>query len=181
MDKKTSSETHIISHKVTEVAKTYHMRRKEREIGAKAKMRMILAERPFITIAMCRADEPYLVTVNHALDPGTDRLYFHCAQVGKKIDFLEKNPNVYAQAVEDRGYVKDKCDYDYATVNISGRASKVDSDEEKFRALDLLLEKLEPEIDADDARKKFVKGSSLGKVSIYRIDISSMTGKTRVP
>ena len=161
--------------------KTYHMRRKEKEIKGDKELLELLGSRPFITIAMCRDDEPYLVTVNYAVDPKTRRVYFHCASQGKKLDFLDSNPHVCAQVLEDRGYVKGKCDYDYATVNLTGIAKEVVSVEEKSHAFDLLLEKFEPGLDVSDARKRFIDGESFGRVSIYGIDIKEMTGKMRVP
>lgn len=159
----------------------YHMRRKDREIEDKGTMEDLVAKRPFVTIALCRGDEPYIVTVNHAYDPSSKSLYFHCSNKGKKLDVLESNPRVIAQVIEDRGYVRDECDYDYLTVNLEGVARRVDSDEEKIHALDLLLSKFEPGLDAEDARRKFIKQASFGRVAIYRIDVTSMTGKMRVP
>jgi nitroimidazol reductase NimA-like FMN-containing flavoprotein (pyridoxamine 5'-phosphate oxidase superfamily) len=181
-NKKVSSAASDIQGVAMDMAKTaYHMRRKEREIKDKRTMDDLVAKRPFVTIAMCKDDEPYIVTVNHAYDPSSKGLYFHCANTGKKLDMLESNPRVIAQVLDDRGYVRDECDYDYLTVNLEGFAKKVVSEEEKIHALDLLLSKFEPGLDAEDARKKFIKQASFGKVAIYRIDISSMTGKMRVP
>lgn len=159
----------------------YHMQRKDREIKDERAIEDLVAKRPFVTIALCKDDEPYIVTVNHAYDPSSKSLYFHCANTGKKLDMLESNPHVIAQVLDDRGYVRDECDYDYFTVNLEGVARKVVSDKEKIHALDLLLGKFEPGLDAEDARKKFIKQSSFGRVAIYRIDVSSMTGKMRVP
>ncbi len=163
------------------VKTVYHMLRKDREIKDKRTMEDLLAERAYATIAMCKDHEPYIVTVNHAYDPNSKSLYFHCANKGKKTDMLESNPHVIAQVLDDRGYVRDECDYDYLTVNLEGAARKVVSDEEKIHALDLLLTKFEPGLRADDARKKFIKQASFGRVAIYRIDVTSMTGKMRIP
>jgi uncharacterized protein len=159
----------------------YHMHRKDREIKDERTIEDLVARKPFVTIALCKDDEPYIVTVNHAYDPISKSLYFHCANKGKKLDMLESNPHVIAQVIDDRGYVSGECDYDYLTVNLEGVARKVVSHEERIRALDLLLGKFEPGLDAEDARKKFIKRSSFGRVAIYRIDVSSMTGKMRVP
>ncbi len=161
--------------------KKYHMRRADKEIRNKRELLRLVSRRPFVTIAMCAKDDPYLVTVNHVYDARSNCLYFHSANRGKKSDYLEANPRVYAQVVEDRGYVKGQCSYDYYTVNMTGKASRVDSVAEKRRALTLLMKKLEPGLSADDARKKFIDESSFREVSIYRIDITSMTGKARVP
>lgn len=159
--------------------KKYHMRRTEREITDREEMARLLAELPHITVAMSKGGVPYLVTVNHAYDRRTNRLYFHCARSGKKIDFIRANPRVMGQVIEDRGYVKDECDYDYRTVHFEGTASEVTSSREKMRALSLLIAKFEQ--DTKEAREKFIKANSLDRAAVYRIDVESMTAKMRVP
>jgi nitroimidazol reductase NimA-like FMN-containing flavoprotein (pyridoxamine 5'-phosphate oxidase superfamily) len=162
-------------------AQSYHMRRKEREITDKTEMVDLVSRQPHVTLAMCKNGIPYLVTVNHAYDNTSDRLYFHCAKAGKKADYIASNPRIFGQVLEDRGYVKGECDYDYRTVHFEGIVSLVDSSEERKRALDLLLRKFEPGVEPGDARKRFIKDESFGRVSIYRIDISGMSGKMRTP
>ena len=50
---------------------TYHLRRKEKEISSQAEMDEILAGHKFMTIAMCKDDESYLVSLNYAYDQRT--------------------------------------------------------------------------------------------------------------
>lgn len=157
----------------------YHMRRKEREIHDRAEFFSVMSTAKYITVAMCSGDEPYLVTVNHVCDPDAKAVYFHCARAGKKADFLQKNPRVCCEAMEDRGYVEGECDYDYKSIHFYGRASKVSDISEKRHALNLMIEKLEK--NPEDAKKEFIDQSSLETVMIYRIDIESMSGKMRVP
>jgi hypothetical protein len=160
-------------------ANVYHMRRKDREITTRREMAGLLFALPHVTIAMCKGETPYLVTVNHAYDEKADRIYFHCASSGKKLDFIKANPCVMGQVFEDRGYVEDECDYDYRTVHFEGVAREVASPRERLRALGLLVAKFEA--DTDEARQKFIKAASLKRVAVYRIDIGRMTGKKRMP
>jgi nitroimidazol reductase NimA-like FMN-containing flavoprotein (pyridoxamine 5'-phosphate oxidase superfamily) len=160
-------------------AMSYHMRRTEREITSRKEMTDLLSGLPHVTFAMCKDGTPYLVTVNHAYDREANRIYFHCARSGKKLDFIKANPRVMGQVIEDRGYVKDECDYDYRTVHFEGVASEVTSSRERLRALALLVAKFEA--DTDEARKRFIKAASFKRVAVYRIDIDRMTGKMRVP
>jgi nitroimidazol reductase NimA-like FMN-containing flavoprotein (pyridoxamine 5'-phosphate oxidase superfamily) len=157
----------------------YHMRRTEREILDEQELRSIVSRAKYMTVAMCKNSEPYLVTVNHVCDSEAKAIYFHCAKEGKKVEFLESNPRVFGEVMEDRGYVEGECDYDYRSVHFKGRASKVSDLTEKRKALDLMIEKLEknPEV----AKKEFIDKSSLMNVMIFRIDIETMTGKKRVP
>lgn len=155
----------------------YHIRRKDKTIGSADEMFQVLQEQPYMTIAMCSGEEPYLVTVNHAYDRRRNSLYFHCAPEGRKVEMLRANPRVWGQVLEDRGYVEGECDYDYRCVEFEGQAVLVSDAEEKRRALEMLVEKLESH--PDEAKKKHITDSSVKKVAVFRIDISSMTGKKR--
>ena len=71
----------------------YHMRKATREIKDAAAIEDILARGKFATLALCRKDEPYVVTMNYGYDRGGRALYFHCAKEGLKTDFVRENPN----------------------------------------------------------------------------------------
>lgn len=179
-NKKVSSPDSSITPGADTVAEpVYHMRRKEREIVDKSEFFSIMSSAKFMTIAMCKDNTPYLVTVNHVCDQDAKAIYFHCAKAGKKMDFLNANPRVCGEVLEDRGYVVGECDYDYRSVHFSGKASMVADLSEKKKALNLMIEKLEK--DPEEAKKAFIDQSSLKTVAIFRIDIESMTGKMRVP
>jgi len=155
--------------------KKYHMRRQELEIKSKKKMREIIAGQESMTIAMCKGREPYLVTVTYSYDARNQSFYFHCAPVGKKIDFLKANPIVWGQVLEDLGYVSGKCEHNYRTVMFGGRAELVADMNEKRRALGLMIDKLEER--PSEARKRLITQSSLKKVSIVRVKVSELSGK----
>ncbi len=68
--------------------KKYHLRRQEKAIIKKSELLRIIREQKLVTFAMCKNNEPYLVTVNHGFDRRKNCLYFHCATKGKKMDSL---------------------------------------------------------------------------------------------
>jgi nitroimidazol reductase NimA-like FMN-containing flavoprotein (pyridoxamine 5'-phosphate oxidase superfamily) len=158
--------------------KKYHMRRRELEITSKKKMREIIAGQEWMTIAMCKGKEPYLVTVTYSYDARNQSFYFHCAPAGKKIDYLKANPIVWGQVLEDLGYVTGECEHNYRTVMFRGRAGFVTDRDEKRRALGLMIDKLEKE--PSKARKRLITQSSLEKVSIVRMRVLELSGKESV-
>ena len=153
----------------------YHVRRSEKEIKGRKQLLDILERGKHMTIAMCREGEPYLVTVNHFLDREAMCLYFHCAQNGKKMDFLKANPVVWGQVLEDRGYVEGVCEYSYCTVMFRGRVEFVSNMKEKRRALTGMISRLDRTPDATN--KRFVVPSALQGVAICKVLIGSMSGK----
>lgn len=155
--------------------KTYHMRRRELEIKSKKTMREIIEGQECVTIAMCKGKEPYLVTVTYSYDARNQSLYFHSAPVGKKIDYLNANPIVWGQVLEDLGYVTGECEHNYRTVMFRGKAEFITDMREKRRALGLMIDKLEEK--PGETRKRLITQSSLEKAAIVRVRVLELSGK----
>jgi nitroimidazol reductase NimA-like FMN-containing flavoprotein (pyridoxamine 5'-phosphate oxidase superfamily) len=156
--------------------KAYHgLRRKEQEIKDINELKAILAKTQYVTVAMCRDDEPYLVTLSHGYDEKRNAIYFHCAHEGKKIDILKANNRVWGQALVDRGYVQGRCDHLFSSVQFSGRVSFVADATEKRRALAVMINQLEREPEKVMAAK--VTAAAVAKTCIGRIDLDFLSGK----
>jgi len=82
------------------------IRRKEKAITDEKTMKKILSEVAYVTIALCKDNQPYLVSLSHGYDSDKNCIYFHCASEGKKIDYLKENNVVWGQAIIDKGYVQ---------------------------------------------------------------------------
>ena len=151
------------------------IRRKEKEIKDKNEIISILEWAKYITIAMSRDNEPYLVTLSYGYDRRRNCIYFHCAKEGKKTDILNKNNRVWGQALIDKGYVQGACDHLYATAHFMGRVTFIDNLDEKRQALEVMIKAL------DDKPMKVIKKQltkkSIADINIGRIDIEYMSGK----
>ncbi len=152
----------------------YHTRHPEKALTDPAELLELARAARFVTLALCRGDEPYLVTVNHALDESGELLYFHCAVQGRKIEFIRANPRVWGQILEDRGYLAGQCDHAYRSVQFAGRAELVEDGAEKRRALELLIDRHEPDPGPVKAR---LLERDLTKVGVVRVRISDWFGK----
>lgn len=154
----------------------YHMHKKEREIKDKNVFTEILKNGKFTTIAMCRNNEPYIVTINYGFDETNKTLYFHCAKIGLKIDFIETNPRVCATVIEDKGYKMNECEHAYRTVVFWGYMSVVKNLEEKKHGMDVLLHHLEE--NPNPLKKRLLKDDeAYGKVGMLKLEIQEITGK----
>lgn len=151
------------------------MRRNEKEIKDPAELKRVLAGTQYITIAMCRTDQPYLATLSHGYDRKRHAIYFHCAREGRKIDFLKANNRVWGQAIEDHGYMPGKCDHLFVSVQFGGRVTFIEEAEEKRHALEVMIRQLEQAPEMVMAAQ--VNDASVAKVCIGRIDIESLSGK----
>jgi len=152
------------------------MRREDREIKDPAEIRQILKQGKFATIALCRKNEPYLVTLSYGFDPERSALYFHCAPKGLKLDFLVRNPQVCATVIEDHGYVQTECDHHYRSVVLWGALNPVEDLAEKRHAVEVMQSHLETD-PAIVRAKSPVTDEALLKTTILRLSISEFTAK----
>ena len=151
------------------------IRRREKEISDKNEMLAILEGAKYVVIAMCKDNEPYLVTLSHGYDRERNCIYFHCAKEGKKVEILKEQNKVWGQALMDKGYVQGSCDHLYATTQFMGRVTFVENKEEKKHALEVMINALEDnpqKVMATQLTEKSVEGVQIG-----RIDMEYMSGK----
>lgn len=154
----------------------YHQRHPEKAVTDREKLFEVLREGNVVTLAMCRGDEPYLVTVNYVFDEREPAVYFHCAGQGKKFDYLTANARVWGQVFIDGGYIDGECDHRYRTVQFAADASFVADESAKRTALDLLIRRLES--DPEPVLKRLLgRPEPLPAVTIVKLSLTHITGK----
>jgi nitroimidazol reductase NimA-like FMN-containing flavoprotein (pyridoxamine 5'-phosphate oxidase superfamily) len=151
------------------------IRRKEKAITDEKILKKILSEVAYVTIALCKDNQPYLVSLSHGYNPDRNCIYFHCASEGKKIDYLKENNVVWGQAIIDKGYIQGSCDHLYATTQFKGKVTFVNDFEEKKEILINMVHKLDD--NPDVLIEKQLTQQSISKITIGRIDIEYMSGK----
>jgi nitroimidazol reductase NimA-like FMN-containing flavoprotein (pyridoxamine 5'-phosphate oxidase superfamily) len=152
------------------------MRRSERAIGERDELVGILRRGRYVTLALCRASEPYVVTMSYGYDAEREALYFHCAHEGLKLDFLRANPRVCGTVIEDRGYIHGECAHAYRSVVVRGEMHPVDGLAEKKRGMEVLLWHLEDEPEAVRERT-LPDDTAYDRAAMLRLDIHEITGK----
>lgn len=154
----------------------YHLKRQDKLLSDEAEIRAILKRGRYVTMALCRHDEPYIVTMNYGYDETGNALYFHCALEGQKLDFIEANSNVCASIIEDLGYGYRDCEHYYRSLIIRGKIYIIENLEEKKRALQVLIEHHEEK--PDEAKARFLKDDkSYDKCHTLRLEIEEITAK----
>lgn len=156
----------------------YHMRRGDKEIKDRAKLEKILRETNFVTLALAKGNEPYIVALSHSYDGEAECLYFHCAAEGKKLDYMRANPVVWGQALIDHGYHEGQCSHLYVSAVFRGRVEWVEHIEEKRRVLTHMIEHQDGNPSALMPRLTGLEsGGALDKTVVGRIVIEELTGK----
>ncbi|MBN1164442.1 MAG: pyridoxamine 5'-phosphate oxidase family protein [Candidatus Krumholzibacteriota bacterium] len=154
----------------------YHLTRKDREICDPEIIDAILGGGRLAQVALCRGEEPYIVTMNYGYDPRRGALYFHCAKQGQKLDFMRENPRVCATIVRDLGYVEGRCEHKFQSLVLRGRLRTVETLEGKKHGLDILLNHQE-KTPGRVRRRHLREDSVYSTLEMLRLDIEEITGK----
>jgi len=155
----------------------YHLQnRPNRELKQESEIHDILKHGKFAIIAMCRDNEPYVVTLSYGYDIEKKTLYFHCAPKGLKLDFLSCNKSVCATVIDDGGYIPGVCEHEYKSVVFWGDMHIVVDLEEKKHGMSILLHHLEDE-DLVIKEKMLKTENYYSKMEMLRLDIKQIHGK----
>lgn len=126
-------------------------------------------------------DTPYCLPLS--LVRVDNRLYFHCAKQGRKLDLLRRNPKVCVTFVgtSEPAYVESNntfTDY-FQSAMVTGTASEVLEDDEKIEALRALCTKVTPQGMSGDNFERAVTGS-LPVTGVWRIEMEDVTAKAKL-
>ena len=120
------------------------MIRRERERPAEFAWK-VLEEAPYAVLSLSGGNgETYAVPVSPVADPEYGVIYFHCAKVGRKMEFLQKNPNVCLTAVSRANSVPREFEMSFRSAIFTGTAEIVDDEGEKVKAMLLLCTHYDP-------------------------------------
>jgi uncharacterized protein len=149
------------------------MIRSDREVTGQGALEEILGKGVCCHLALVCQGEPYLVTLNYGFQSGT--LYFHCANSGKKIEFLKGSGRVCFSVVTRHELVvaEKGCDYSmkFESVVGYGRPRFIEEREEKRRALDIIMAHYAP------GAFEF-PGKALAQTTVFALDTEEMTAKS---
>lgn len=160
------------------IMKTYTMRRKKKTISSQEEIFSIINQQSFMTIALCANNEPYLVSLDYAFDESNNCFYFHCAQVGKKIDYIAENDKIWGQIIEDHGYIQGTLNHSFRSIHFQGNIEFIDDEKDKKFALSMMINKYDD--NPLPLEKENLNEKGLMKVKVGKIMIKDMTGKNNI-
>jgi nitroimidazol reductase NimA-like FMN-containing flavoprotein (pyridoxamine 5'-phosphate oxidase superfamily) len=147
------------------------MRRSDKALPNDALVK-ILQEGEYGILSTVSADgQPYGVPLNYSLQ--NNKLYFHCALEGHKLDNILANEKVSFCVVGNSKVVPVDFTSEFASVIVTGTAEVIYA-EEKYEALISLIEKYCSEF-VEEGRRYIKKLD--GETAVVAIRIESMTGK----
>ncbi len=119
--------------------------------------------------------KPYGIPVNYVWD-GTDILYIHCAPEGRKLRSIAAHPEISFCVAGHTRVAPDKFTTAYESVVLTGTASTGLPEEERRKALELLIEKYSS--DFKETGLKYAE-KSFHRTEIIRLKIDRWSGKCK--
>lgn len=117
---------------------------------------------------------PYTFPISHAFDKENNKLYFHSATAGHKIDAIKNNPKASFCVVEKDDVVSAEYTTYFKSAQGFGKAYIVEDEEERVKAFRLLAEKF---CMPDISKLEHMMASDAPRASIIALEIEHMTGK----
>jgi len=118
---------------------------------------------------------PYTVPLNYVFSD--DKLFFHCAKEGHKIDSIRKNDKVAFCVIEKDEVVAKAFATKFRSVVVFGKARILTEDGERRYALERLIDKYSSDY-REEGKREIEK--EWGIVCVVEIRIEHMTGKTAI-
>ena len=127
-------------------------------------------------VLACLGDEDYPYAVPLSYVYFKEKIYFHSAKAGHKIDAIMKNPKVSFSVVDEDKVVSEKYTTYFRSVIAFGKARIVEG-KERLDAFNALVEKYSGD-QPEESKHKETVGCS--KAHIIAIDIEHISGKEAI-
>ena len=152
------------------------MRRKKQQLTQEETM-VILREGTSGVLSLT-GDEgyPYGVPLSYVYDG--DKLYFHCAKEGHKIDAIRKNPKASFCVIAQDEIVPEKYTACYRSVIAFGSVRILENEGEKRRAIEELALKYAPE-DSEENRQNYIE-KDWEPLCMLEMTVEHLSGKEAI-
>jgi nitroimidazol reductase NimA-like FMN-containing flavoprotein (pyridoxamine 5'-phosphate oxidase superfamily) len=155
------------------------MRRKDRKISTDEEIIEILQKAEICRLALSDGKQPYIVAMNYGIVNSDGlKLYFHCANEGRKLDIISRNNKACVQVEVDTEVIKavSACGYTmtFRSVIGFGTIEVVADPQEKTEGMDAIM------LHYSDEKEFKYEDKIFDRTTILRMDITEITGKKKI-
>ena len=128
-------------------------------------------------LALCGKDGyPYAVPMSYVCDG--EKLYFHCAKAGHKLDAIRRDPRASFCVIDEDRIVPEEYTTYFRSVIAFGRMRMLEEEGEKRAAIDLLARKYAPEA-SDESRTRAIE-REWTPLCMLEMTIEHLSGKEAI-
>jgi nitroimidazol reductase NimA-like FMN-containing flavoprotein (pyridoxamine 5'-phosphate oxidase superfamily) len=151
------------------------VRRQDRLLSKDEAVNLLRNARYGILAMQAESNGAYAVPVSYVWD-GDETIYFHCAKEGEKLQCINLCPDVSICIVGDTNVHPDKFTTEYESILLRCKANLGLTDDEKMKALELILDKFSPD---DKIIGMKYAAKSFSRTEIVRLHIVEWSGKAK--
>lgn len=150
------------------------MRRFQQQVSAEECKKILKEEKRAAFSVIGEDGYPYTVPINFFYEEAEDKIYFHGAKEGHKIDAIQQCDKV-CLTTWNQGFQKSGCwEWNVTSVIVFGRAKPVTDAAVVENSLRKLAAKYYPTAEEIEAE---MRSPAINHVQVFAIEIESMTGK----
>ena len=149
------------------------MRRKNQALNKKECEEILYKGSSGVLAVLGDNDYPYAVPLSYIYCG--DKIYFHCAKLGHKLDAVTKNPKASFCVIDRDQVMPDEYTSYYRSVIVFGDIRVLNNEKETRRAIESLAIKYNPSDDAEH-RQKMIDKEYAG-LCMLELSIIHMSGK----
>ena len=147
------------------------MRRIKQQLSEEESIQILKDEKRGFLSVLGENDYPYGIPMNYVFTD--NKIIFHSALEGHKIDSIRKQDKVSFTVITDGNQVENEWYYIFKSVIVFGKIRFIEDEAEKIKQLTLLGNKYFPSIEyTEDEINKYLK-----KTNVLELDIEHITGK----
>ncbi len=154
------------------------VRRKNRILDSEERVEELLTDSEYGFLSLGVEDNGYAygIPISYVYDKDSHSLYFHCALEGQKIDLLKKDNKVSFCVVGKTKPIAEKFTTLYESVIVFGNAHIDLPEEEKRKALRLLVKKYSPGL---EEMGETYMNKSWERTGTFKIEIKHLSAKAK--
>lgn len=145
------------------------MRRKDKMMSEKDTLALLSRGQEGVLGTIGDNGYPYTVVVNYVYYQ--DKVYFHCAKEGQKIDNIKNNPKVSFSVYDNVEVVGNELFTKYQSLVLFGKAKVIETTEE------ILMELINKYANLSDEVAKMMISKEINITTVVEIEIEHITGK----
>lgn len=154
------------------------MRKADRTIKDINKIKEITSKCQVVRVAMCEDNVPYLVPLNYGYEFNDEELilYCHCVNDGKKLNILDKSPNVFIEIDNEKTIIEGNkpCQFEYFSIMSPGKAEFIHNIYDKIHGLNKIIQHY-----TSKDHNEF-KNESLNKLVLLKITCTNISAKSYI-
>lgn len=152
------------------------MRRKKQVLSLEENIQILSRGTSGVLAVSGDDDYPYSVPLSYLYHE--NKIFFHCAKTGHKIDSIIRNNKVSFCVIDKDEVVQEEYTSYFRSVIVFGKARILENDSEKRKAIELLTARYSPDMDEKHQMHAIDKEYSI--LCMIELTIEHMSGKEAI-